>query len=292
MRGVAEYVMRGRYQALLVALVGASSLMFAWVSAAVIALVILRRGLNEGAFILIWALLPAGYMLAQFGDMGPLALLVGTTALAAVLRWVASWPLALMTSIAVGVITGFAMLMFSTVYLEEMAAMFAEVFKSLQANMPAGETLQAPAVSTIAGMLGLMNAVSCVLCLLLARWWQASLYNPGGFREEFHGLRLAPQFSVPLVLLMLGVSMLGIEYRPWAMLFAVPLSVAGLGFLHARAANRKLGFGWFSMFYLLWLALDPIKMVVIGVAIADSFIDFRTRWQSKSKDLDSRDDET
>lgn len=292
MRGVAEYVMRGRYQALLVALVGASTLMFAWVSAAVIALVTLRRGLNEGAFILIWALLPAGYMLAQFGDMGPLALLVGTTALAAVLRSAVSWPLALVTSIAVGVITGYAMLMFSTVYLQEMAAMFAEVFENLQANLPAGETLQAPAVSTIAGMLGLMNAVSCVLCLLLARWWQASLYNPGGFREEFHGLRLTPRFSVPLVLLMLGVSMLGIEYRPWAMLFAVPLSITGLGFLHARAAHRKLGFGWFSMFYLLWLVLDPIKMVVIAVAIADSFIDFRTRWQSKSKDLDSQDDET
>ncbi len=292
MRGVAEYVMRGRYQALLVALVGASSLMFAWISAAVIALVTLRRGLNEGAFILIWALLPAGYMLARFGDMGPLAMLVGTTALAAVLRWAVSWPLALVTSIAVGVITGYAMLLFSTPYLEDMSAMFAEVFENLQANMPNGQTLHAPGVSTIAGMLGLMNTVTCVLCLLLARWWQSVLYNPGGFREEFHGLRLAPQFSVTLVLLMLGVSMLGVEYRPWAMLFAVPLSIVGLGFLHARAAHRKLGFGWFSMFYMLWLVLDPIKLVVIGIAIADSFIDFRTRWQSASKDLDSRDDET
>jgi len=292
MRGIAEYVMRGRYQALLVALVGASTLMFAWISAAVIALVTLRRGLNEGAFILIWALLPAGYMLAQFGDMGPLAMLVGTTALAAVLRWAASWPLALMTSIAVGVITGYAMLLFSTSYLEAMSAMFAEVFANLQANMPDGQTLEAPGVSTIAGMLGLMNTVTCVLCLLLARWWQSTLYNPGGFREEFHGLRLAPQFSVPLVLLMLGVSMLGVEYRPWAMLFAVPLSIVGLGFLHARAAHRKLGFGWFSMFYVLWLVLDPIKLMVIGVAIADSFINFRARWQPASKDEDSRDDET
>ena len=42
------------------------------------------------------------------------------------------------------------------------------------------------------------------------------------------------------------------------MLFAVPLSVAGLGFIHARAAHRKLGAGWLSVFYLLWLLLDPV----------------------------------
>jgi hypothetical protein len=117
------------------------------------------------------------------------------------------------------------------------------------------------------------------------------LYNPGGFREEFHGLHLAPQLSPALAVMMLGVSMLGIEYRPWAMLFAVPLSIAGLGFLHARASRRNLGFGWFSTFYLLWLVLDPIKLVVIGVAIADSFINFRKRWQKQSTDLQNRDDE-
>mgnify|MGYP007047658754 CR=1 FL=1 len=292
MRGVASYVMRGRLQALLVVMMGASTLMFAWISAAVIALVTMRRGLNEGAFLLIWALLPAGYMLAQFGDSGPLAMLVGTTVLAVVLRWTVSLPLTLMASVAVGGITGYLLLMFGSGYLEELAAMFAKLFENLQANLPEGQRLPEPGVSTLAGMLGLMNTITCVLCLLLARWWQASLYNPGGFREEFHAIRLTPQLSVVLAVLMLAVSMLGVEYRPWAMLFAVPLSIAGLGFLHARAAHRKLGMGWLSMFYLLWLVLDPIKLVVIGIAIADSFADFRKRWQSGSKDSQSQDEET
>ena len=51
--------MRGRPQALLVAVLGSASLLFSWVSAAAIALVTLRRGAAEGAFVLLWALLPA-----------------------------------------------------------------------------------------------------------------------------------------------------------------------------------------------------------------------------------------
>ena len=282
MRGLAEFVMRGRKQALMVAVLGASSLVFSWISAAVIALVTLRRGSGEGAYILAWAVLPAGYWLFALGDSGPMGMIVGTAALAVILRSLVSWPLVLLAAAGVGALTGFALLLFGTDYLQELAGMFADFFKN---SLPEAQ-LQAPGVVTLAGMLGLINAVSCVLCLLLARWWQAALYRPGGFREEFHGLRLTPQLSLVLVLGMLVVSMFGLEYRPWAVLFALPLSVAGLGFIHARAAHRKLGFGWLSMFYLLWLLLDPVKLIIVGVAVADSWFDCRSRWPPPKQDKD------
>lgn len=283
MRVVAEYVMRGRMQALWVAILGASTLMFSWLSAAVIGLVALRKGPAEAFYVLAWALLPAAYLVAAFGDIGPLVMLLGTAVLATVLRWVSSWPLVLLTAVMLGGLTGLGMLLFGTTYLEQLVAFFAKVFADLQGNFPEGQ-LQSPSAVMLAGMLGLMNAVSCVLCLLLARWWQASLYNPGGFREEFHGIRLPPQLGAALVLAMLAVNMFGLEYRPWAVLVAVPLSVAGLGFIHARAEHRKLGVGWLSVFYVLWLLLDPIKLVVIGVAVADSFFDFRGRWASQDQE--------
>ena len=278
MKGLAKFVMRGRWQALLVSLLGAGTILLAWLSASVIALVILRRGHKEGAFLLAFALLPAGYFLTLSGDLAPLSLLLGATVLAMVLRWTVSLQLTLLASVAVGVVTGYALLLFGTVQLENYAAQLAKVFEDLQARLPEGQ-LVTPGISTIAGLLGLMNALSCVVCLLLARYWQAALYNPGGFREEFHGLRLAPQFSVGLVLMMLGLGFAGSEYRPWAMLFALPLSIAGLGYIHARAAQRKLGSGWLGIFYLLWLLIDLVKLVVAGVAVADSFIDLRSRWR-------------
>ncbi len=283
--------MRGRNQALWVSVLGASTLMFSWLSAAVLALVTLRKGPGEGVYLLAWAILPAGFVLGVFGDAGPLGLILGTTALAVTLRWTVSWQLTLCASSAVGIVTGLGMLWLGVNYLQQLEGFFAEFFANLsqQLSQQGGQTveLKPPGIDTIAGLLGLMNAMSCVLCLLLARWWQALLYNPGGFRAEFHGLRYEPAIAGTLVLLVLGVSSLGLDYRPWAVLFALPLSISGLGLVHARAAYRGYGFGYLTLFYLLWVFLDPVKLIVIGLAVADSLVDFRSRWQPKSRDEDS-----
>ena len=70
--------------------------MFCWISAAVIALVTLRRGAGPGAWLLMWALLPSGVLLYAFGDSGPLALIVGTTVVALVLRTTVNLSLAVL----------------------------------------------------------------------------------------------------------------------------------------------------------------------------------------------------
>ena len=218
-------------------------------------------------------------------------MILGTTVLAVLLRWSVSWPLTLCASSVIGIVTGLGMLWLGVNYLQQLEGFFAEFFASLQEQLSrqAGEeiTLRPPGMVTIAGLLGLMNTLSCVLCLLLARWWQSLLYNPGGFREEFHGLRLSVPLSSVLVLLILGISSMGLEYRPWAVLFAIPPSVAGLGLVHARVAYRGRGSGYLALFYLLWILLDAVKVIVIGLAVADSWIDFRSRWQKPPNDKDS-----
>jgi len=291
MKAVARYVMKGRNQALWVSVLGASTLMFSWLSAAVLALVTLRKGPTEGGYLLAWAVLPAGFLLGVFGDAGPLGMILGTTALAVLLRWTVSLPLTLTASAGIGLLTGAALLVFGESYLQTLEQYFAELFRNLQSQLaqPEGReiTLVAPGVTSIAGLLGLMNALSCALCLLLARWWQAALYNPGGFREEFHGLRFDTGSSAVLALLVVGISSLGLEYRPWAAMFALPLSLAGLGLIHARAAHRKQGVTYITLLYLLWVTLDAVKLIVIGLAVADSWIDFRRRWREPDDKTDS-----
>jgi len=45
------------------------------------------------------------------------------------------------------------------------------------------------------------------ICLLmLARWWQAVLYNPGGFQQEFHQFKLQPAIAMMLMVLFLAAS--------------------------------------------------------------------------------------
>lgn len=283
--------MRGRSQALGVAVISAGFPFLYWLSAAIVALVTLRKGPGDGAYLLAWAVLPAAFLLGVRGDPVPLIVILGTAGLAMILRWTVSWQLTLCAGSVLGVVTGLGMLLLGVNFLQEVEAGFAEIFANLseQLAQQGGQpvTLTPPGIVSIAGMLGIVNAISGILCLLLARWWQSTLYNPGGFRAEFHGLRYTPAVGGILVLLVLGVSSLGLEYRPWAVLFALPLSIAGLGLVHARAAYRGYGSGYLTLFYLLWVFLDPVKLIVMGLAVADSLVDFRSRWQRKPDQEDS-----
>ncbi|MEH6583175.1 MAG: hypothetical protein V7754_14635 [Halioglobus sp.] len=296
MKSLAEFVMRGRLQALLVVVIGASSLMFSWVSAAVVALVTLRKGAGQGAWLLLWALLPAVTLLVMFKDSGPLATLVGTSVLALVLRTTVSLSLTLLASVVVGVLSGLAVIVFGGDMLDQMVTFFAEFLTQLEQQIATGGegaesiVLQRPNALQIAGMLGLVNAMGSVMCLLLARWWQAALYNPGGFGQEFRTLRMSPAYTLVLVVPALALYVSAVDYRTWAVIFAVPFTFAGLALVHARAALRGQGSGWLTGFYLMWLFFDPVKLIVVFVAIADSWLNFRQRWVGKPGGHDSDED--
>jgi hypothetical protein len=295
-KGLASFIMRGRMQALLVAVAGAGSLMFCWLSAAAIALVTLRRGAGSGAWLLLWAVLPATVLLLAFGDSSPLALLLGTATLALVLRITVNLPLAILASVPVGLVTGAAVAVFGGAMLDQMIAVFDQFLASLEQQMaPAGSgaevTLLRPTALQVAGMLGVANGLLSVLCLLLARWWQAALYNPGGFAAEFRQLYYPPAISALLLLVALGLASQGVQWRPWAAVCLLPLTFAGLALLHARQALRGGGSGLLVGFYLTWVFFDLVKILVVIVAVADSWLQWRQRWAARrGTDVDRRDD--
>ncbi len=295
MKAIAEFAMRGRFQALLLTVAGSGSILFCWISAAVLALVTLRKGVGAGAQLLLWALLPSGVLLYTVGDSGPLSLLVGTAALAAVLRSSVSLPLAVLASIAVGVLSGLALMTFGTAYLDQMVALFGEFLANMEQQLSQGEQsveLARPTAAQIAGMMGAGTGVTSVLCLMLGRYWQAALYNPGGFGSEFRLLRYTPVVAMAMALAAIALSALGLEYRTWAVIALLPLSFAGLALVHARVQWKGQGTGWLVGFYLAWLLLDPIKLMVVFAAIADSWFDFRQRWTGKpGQDVSPGDDE-
>ena len=287
MRGLAEFIMRGRWQALAVAVVGAGSLLFGWLSAAAIALVTLRKGVVDGSWLVLWALLPALLAAWMSGDVGSIVLLAGTFALAATLRVTVSLAMAILASVGLGLIGGAALLLISGEFLDQLVLVFAELIGEIEANMTgAGEAiaLQRPTAMQVAGILAAGNAVTAVLSLLLARYWQALLYNPGGFRVEFHRLRLPVGATLSLGALAIVLWLQAPWISGWAFVWAVPLMFAGFALVHAWVAATSRGNGSLVMFYAMWLFFDPVKGLLLGVVMADALLDFRRRWSSVSTD--------
>ena len=97
--------MRGRFQALLVAVASAGSLLFCWISAAVRGAGPAAQGRGSRCLVVsLGAVAVRRRYCTPYGDSGPLSLLLGTALLAAVLRSTVSLPLALLTSV-VGVVS-------------------------------------------------------------------------------------------------------------------------------------------------------------------------------------------
>lgn len=277
MRALAEFVMRGRTQAVVVAVLASGIPMFFWLGAAVVGLVTLRRGVRDGAFVMLWALLPAAAV-AYFGEIMPAAALLGTLALAWVLRVTVSWAWALSAAGGLGLLLSGGLYTVGRPYLEIVEKLFAEVFEGIEKRGgQEAAVLAPPGAAEIAGMFGLVHALTLVLCLIIARWWQAALYNPGGFRTEFHALRLGQWQVLAMIGLALALGAMGPEFRLWAWVPLVPLAFAGLGLVHAIAAGRGRG-GLLGLFYAALLILPPVKQLLVVLAAMDGWLDFRRRW--------------
>lgn len=283
MRGLASFAMGGRYRALLVAVASSGSILFSWIGAAVVALVMLRKGSREGLWLLLWASLPGVVLTKVTGDSSALALMLGAAGLGLVLRETVSLTLTTLAAAFVALATGILLLMFGQALLAELVEVFSAFFEALekQAEEAGGETLQLapPTALQLAGMMGAANGALSFLCLALARYWQAALYNPGGFGTEFRALRLPPLVVGTLAVAALGLALLGLSYRSWAVALLLPLTISGFALLHARAFERGQGSFWLGGIYVAWLVFDAAKLALVGLTIGDALIDFRSRWQ-------------
>jgi hypothetical protein len=286
MRALAEFVMRGRAQAIGVAIAGVVLPFFVWVSAAVVGLVVLRRSSQDAVIVLGWSLLAATAMMLWQGDPGPVAALLGTAVAAWVLRMLRSWPLALVAIVTTGLLSAVLLNATDSHFVAELVAMLNEFIAKLHERMTAEQAAMLGDMSAVqvSGLLGLRSACLMVMALLLARWWQAMLYNPGGFREEFHSLRLPVPIVIGLIAAGLLVAVMGGDYKVWCVLFALPFVVAGFALVHGVVGIKRWGRGPLVVLYIAWvLVWEIVTATLLLLALVDSWWDFRARLRARQQ---------
>ena len=280
MRALAEFIMRGRAQACAVAFLGN---LFPLISPATVGLVSLRKGSKEGLVVLLWAALPliASYFFGQ--GSGLLALISGfsllvTLVAAAVLSATSSWQWTILTSMlmatVVTLLIGLLLGVDIDLLIDRLSAMFAEIAAQQSSEI---EPLAASR-PLVLGASALMLVLSTVVCLAVSRWWQAMLYNPGGFGEEFRQLRLDMRVAGLSVGVFVLVLYLPTEYRFWADLMLVPLLLSGVSLMHYAVNVAALGSSWLVFMYIGLVVSGPvIGGLLVGLGLADSLMNLRLR---------------
>ncbi|WP_367255642.1 hypothetical protein [Pseudomonas sp. stari2] len=290
MRALAEFIMRGRMQATLVVAGSAALPLLFWLSAAAGCLVLLRRG-SDALSVLGVGVLSALVSWHYLKDPTALIVLLGTCSLALVLRAGHTWNRALLVSVAVGLLIAVSLGTVFSSFTETLAQTFeqvlplamGEVYEKFSADQKAILTALAVPLSIISTAVSLQ--VFSVLCLILGRYWQALLYNPGGFGREFRTIRLPKSVALSLLAVMCVAPFFGLHALVLLPLCSVPLFFAGLALVHGLVAQKRLAGFWLVGIYVTLVPfMHLLGPLLVVLAIVDSLIDFRGRHVSKDTD--------
>jgi hypothetical protein len=306
MRAIADFILRGRMQALLVIIGGAAltSLLpiLNHVSGGALALATLRNGLRDGIVLA----LAATFVVATLAFLAAfeatrvkifllvMVLLVWLPVLvtAQVLRNSRSMGAALAAAAAVSslVVVGFHLAVGDVEVwwrglMQEMLVPLLE-----QAHTGLGVEEMNGLVDTLAkvmtGILGATVLYTVMTNLFIGRWLQAVVFNPGGFRTEFHALHLGRWMAgIALMLLALGNFAGGAAADiSLDLLFLVGAvySLHGLSLMHAVVAATNAHVAWLAGVYVLMLfALPQVALVLSATGFVDSLMNFRARLKKK-----------
>jgi hypothetical protein len=298
MQGLAAWAMSARWRAILVAALSAVVALVlppvGYLGAAAVGLVTLRLGAREGFQVMV----PGLAALAVLGLLGgglALTLVAGTAAL-----WLPVWSLSLLLrssrslALVLQAAAVLAAVLVFSAYLglgepsawwtPRLDAMLGPVFT--ERGLDIGEYLPDMARWMTAALVAAL-VFGALVSLLLARAWQAGLYNPGGFGAEFRDLRLGRRFALMSLAVALAAQMPIVSVAQIAADLVFSLLVVyllqGLAVAHAAVRLTQAGRGWLVGLYGMSLFAAPQMIALLGLAgWLDAWIDVRARLQGRA----------
>ncbi len=301
MRAIASYIMKGPMQAVLVTVVcGALSLIlfpFSHLSGAAIGLVVLRQGMKQGAIVAVASIVVTAIIaVISLGDpyyaIGFATLVwIPVWLLAGVLRNTISFQKTLLFSILIGwvvIIATYMVLDDPAVWWHDtvISPLFEPVLEQPDVDDEQRMLLQQyleQAAEKMTGFLAVFIMFFHVFTLIIARWWQSLLYNPGGFRTEFCALKLGKPLALTLavfaVLTALSMGTISIIAGQFAMVMFALFALQGLAIAHSvtakLSASTALLVGVYIILFLFW-------QFIALAGLLDNWLDLRNLLNKKS----------
>lgn len=133
----------------------------------------------------------------------------------------------------------------------------------------------------MSGLMITAALASLMLGLLLARWWQSILYNPGGFRVEFLALKSRTILAYASLMLVLIATLLNgkIAETVWNIIIIalVLYLMVGISVSHKilSAMNRNTMF--LTIFYLVMFFIPHALLPIILVGFTDTWFNWRDK---------------
>ncbi len=289
----ASYAMRGPIQAAFLAS-GLMVLEFfippaAWLSGAIIGLVFLRKGMTGGVpttligtlifsvliFFLSGSFLPGVQLVAFFWIPVIILALVLRSSVDLGRTFLIAGLMALLVVLGLYLFLGDPAWFWESIILEQFP--ITELARQAQLDEEFLKESIHWSSQFMSGVLATVVMVGAMVSLLLARYWQAALYNPNGFQQEFHKIRFG---SLPAALA-IAVAVVSIWIRLPVFLNIAPIvitlfAVQGLAVLHNLVKVRKMSTGWLVGIYLLMIFLLPHTTILLGaLGMADNWLNVR-----------------
>jgi hypothetical protein len=300
MKALAGFIVSGRYQAILSAsicgmlafMLPPFSTLTNYLGAAVVSLVTLRIGVLQGLLVLVAA---TTVTMLFYRLTGVPAVSIAVTVL---LLWVPCWLISLVlrrtVSLASAMLAasmlGIVVLVLIYAVMGDPAPWWYEHLLLIRSALDeAGLFPQGVSVDALlqdlsrlmTGMVVASLALGAVCSLLVGRWWQALLVNPGGLRSEFCSLRFPQSTGLMVLGLMIFTQFTRSPVSDMAaqgvLVMLVPYLFAGLAVLHGLVARHGRGKGWLIAVYALLGIIPQTALLLSGLGLIDTWVDFRRR---------------
>ena len=254
------------------------------VSSASVALVTLRRGGSEGLYVLGCAALAAGSM--GFFILGNFQF-----ALAYVMvLWLPIWLISIVLregrylslAVEIAVLLGILGIVAVHGLISDPTAIWKQILIQMAPpTAPLANTQRTIEMLShyMTGIVAAGSVVGLVLGLFLGRGWQAMLYNPGGFRQEFLSLTTHPRYTLG-TLLVIGMALanmgaLSVMARNISIVLITHYTFIGAAILHALSAAKKQGRYLVPGVYMVMVLIPHTLLLVALVGLTDRLFNLR-----------------